>query len=233
MSAADDSPSQMTALQRALVLVTVVLATTLYSTTILIVSTVLPQMQGTLSATADEVSWIVTFNILATAIVTPMTGWLSGRFGNRRLMTWSVAGFTLATLMCGVSSSLEGLVFWRIAQGAFGAPATPLAQSILMDTYPRRQHALVLGLFGFGVVIGPVIGPTLGGYMAEEYTWRYAFYAIVPVGIIGVAGLHLFLPPDRKTVARPLDWTGFLTLATALAAVQLVLSRGQRLDWLE
>jgi DHA2 family multidrug resistance protein len=223
----------MTPLQRGLILVSVVLATTLYSTTILIVSTVLPQIQGSLSATADEVSWVVTFNILATAIVTPMTGWLTGRYGIRKVMICSVAGFTFATLMCGFAQSLETLVLWRILQGAFGAPSTPLAQSILLDTYPPRQHAMVLGLFGFGVVIGPVVGPTLGGYMAETYTWRYAFYVIFPVGILAVMGLRAFLPPDRERSPRPLDWTGFLTLAVGLAATQLVLSRGQRLDWFD
>lgn len=233
MSPDKSEASELTPLRRALILVSVVMATTLYSTTILIVSTVLPQMQGSLSATADEVSWVVTFNILATAIVTPMTGWLTGRFGIRNVMIWSVAGFTFATLMCGFAHSLETLVFWRILQGAFGAPSTPLAQSILLDTYPPRQHALVLGLFGFGVVIGPVIGPTLGGYMAETYTWRYAFYAIFPVGVLAVLGLRSFLLADNTRAPKPLDWTGFITLSIALASTQLVLSRGQRLDWFE
>ncbi len=233
MSREAETEASLTPFQRWMILVSVVLATTLYSTTILIVSTVLPQMQGSMSATADEVSWVITFNILATAIVTPMTGWLSGRYGVRNVMIWSIFGFTITTFMCGLAGSLESLVFWRILQGAFGAPSTPLAQSILLDTFPKRQHPMVLGLFGFGVVIGPVIGPTLGGYMAETYTWRYAFYAIVPVGVLAVAGLRAFLPPDGARVARPLDWTGFLTLSVALAATQLVLSRGQRLDWLE
>ncbi len=233
MSGEDKAEGELTPLRRMLILISVVLATTLYSTTILIVSTVLPQMQGTFSATADEVSWVVTFNILATAIVTPMTGWLTGRYGIRNVMIWSVAGFTLATLMCGFANTLETLVFWRIAQGALGAPSTPLAQSILMDTFPRRQHAMAMGLFGFGVVIGPVIGPTLGGYMAEQYSWRYAFYAVFPVGIIGVLCLRTFLPPSKSQDPRALDWTGFLALSVALAATQLVLSRGQRLDWFD
>jgi MFS transporter, DHA2 family, multidrug resistance protein len=223
----------VTPLRRALVLVSVVLATTLYSTTILIVSTVLPQMQGTFSATPDEVSWVVTFNILATAIATPMTGWLAGRYGVRNVMVWSVLGFTMATLMCGFAHSLETLVFWRVLQGALGAPSTPLAQSILMDTFPRRQHAMAMGLFGFGVVIGPVIGPALGGYMAEQYSWRYAFYALFPVGLVAVVFLRVFLPSDKAFNRRSLDWTGFLTLSVALAATQLVLARGQRLDWFE
>jgi DHA2 family multidrug resistance protein len=233
MSDAEPTVESLTPFRRAMILVSVVLATTLYSTTILIVSTVLPQMQGSMSATADEVSWVITFNILATAIVTPMTGWLAGRFGVRNVMIWSVFGSTVTTLMCGLAGSLESLVFWRILQGAFGAPSTPLAQSILLDAYPKRQHAMVLGLFGFGVVIGPVIGPTLGGYMAETYTWRYGFYILFPVGVLAVAALYLVLPPNRTSASRPLDWTGFLALSVALACTQLVLSRGQRLDWFE
>ncbi len=227
---AADTP---TPLRRALILLAVVLATTLYGTTLLIVSTILPQMQGSFSATADEIAWAMTFNILATAIVTPMTGWLTARFGTRTTMVSSVAGFTFATLMCGLADSLEALVFWRILQGGFGAPSTPLAQSILMDTFPRSQHALVMGLYGFGVVIGPVIGPTLGGQMAELYTWRWAFYALVPVGVLATIGLRFFLRPDVPQPAKSFDWLGFLSLSIALGATQLVLARGQRLDWFQ
>jgi MFS transporter, DHA2 family, multidrug resistance protein len=220
-------------LRRVLILVSAILSTTLYSTTLLIVSTILPQMQGSFSATADEISWAVTFNILATAIVTPMTGWLVARFGTRRVMVWSMGGFTLATFMCAVVETLGSLVFWRIAQGGFGAPSTPLAQSILMAAFPKRQHAMVIGLYGMGVVIGPVIGPTLGGQMAELYTWRWAFYVLVPVGVLAVIGLHFFLQPDEPKNPTRLDWTGFLTLSVSLGAAQLALSRGQRLDWFE
>lgn len=223
--------SNLTAMQRWMILVSVVLATTLYSTTLLIVSTILPQMQGSFSATADEIAWAMTFNILATAIVTPMTGWLSSQFGTRSLMVWGVAGFTFATFMCGVAESLEGLIFWRILQGGFGAPTTPLAQSVLLESFPKSQHAMVIGLYGFGVVIGPVIGPTLGGLMAELYSWRWAFYVIVPVGVFAVIGLRFSLRPDVPGKRASLDWIGFLTLSIAIGATQLVLARGQRLDW--
>ena len=233
MSTTEHTAPPLSPSRRALILAAVVMATTLYGTTLLVVSTILPQMQGSFSATADEIAWAVTFNILATAIVTPMTGWLTARFGIRRTMVASVAGFTFATLMCGLAESLETLVFWRILQGGFGAPSTPLAQSILLDTFPRAQHGLVMGLYGFGVVIGPVIGPTLGGQMAELYTWRYAFYALVPIGILAVIGLRLFLRPDEPRTGPPrqFDWLGFLSLSVALGATQLVLARGQRLDW--
>lgn len=231
--AAPTDSGELTAVRRYLVLFSVVLATTLYGTTLLIVSTILPQMQGSFSATADEIAWAMTFNILATAIVTPMTGWLAARFGTRATMVYSISGFTFATFMCGAAESLEALVFWRIMQGGFGAPSTPLSQSILLGAFPPRQHSLVLGLYGFGVVIGPVIGPTLGGLMAEMYTWRWAFYAIVPVGVLGAIGLQVFLPKDPPPKPIRLDWLGFIALSVSLGATQLVLARGQRLDWFE
>jgi DHA2 family multidrug resistance protein len=227
------SGAGLSPLRRASILVSVILATTLYGTTLLVVSTILPQMQGSFSATPDEIAWSMTFNILATAIVTPMTGWLAARFGQRGTMVWCMAGFTLATFMCAIADSLEALIFWRIAQGAFGAPTTPLAQSILLESFPKSRHGFVLSFYGIGVVIGPVIGPSLGGLMAELYTWRWAFYCLVPVGVLSVAGLRLSLLPDAPRNRISLDWVGFLALSTALAAMQLVLSRGQRLDWLE
>ena len=134
---AGTSGAGLSPLRRASILVSVILATTLYGTTLLVVSTILPQMQGSFSATSDEIAWSMTFNILATAIVTPMTGWLAARFGQRGTMVWCMAGFTLATFMCAIADSLEALIFWRIAQGAFGAPTTPLAQSILLEVVPQ------------------------------------------------------------------------------------------------
>src|SRR6187401_3580212 len=180
----DAVASHLTATQRFLTLMTVVLASSLYGTALLTTSTILPQMQGAMSATQDEIAWAMTFNILATAIVTPMTGWLVARFGEKRVMVWSIGVFTLATLACGMSQSLETLVFWRIIQGGTGAPVVPLSQTILLNTFPRRQHQLVLGLFGMTIGVGPVLGPMLGGYLADAYSWRWAFHMIVPVGFV-------------------------------------------------
>jgi DHA2 family multidrug resistance protein len=219
--------------RRVLILVMVVLGSTLYSTTLLIASTLLPQMQGTMSATQDEIAWAMTFNILATAVATPMTGWLATRFGRRETMTWSVLLFTFTTLMCGAANSLETLILWRVLQGALGAPVIPLSQTILLDAFPKRQQGLVTSIFGMAVVIGPVIGPTVGGMLSEIYSWRWAFYMIVPVGVVSFIGLRFTLPPDRPLGRASLDWTGFLSLSVAIACVQLVLSRGQRLDWFE
>jgi DHA2 family multidrug resistance protein len=220
--------------RRILIMAAVVLASTLYGTTLLVASTLLPQMQGSFAATADEIAWTTTFNILATAIVTPMTGFLVARFGRRRVMVWSVTTFTIATYLCGQADSLETIVLWRIVQGGAGAPVVPLANATVLDSFPRRQAGLVSSIFGMTVVLGPVIGPALGGVLAETYNWRWAFYMIVPAGALAALSLRLVLPPDHRPGTRvPLDWLGFLALSVAIASVQLVLSRGQRLDWYE
>lgn len=217
---------------RLIVLIGVVLASTCYTATILVATTLLPQMQGGLSATQDEISWVMTFNIIATAVATPMTGWLVSRFGRRYTMMGSLLGFTGATFMCGASTSLEMLVFWRIMQGALGAPLVPLSQTLLLDSYPRRQHGFVMSLYGMSNILGPVIGPTVGGYIGERMGWPWGFYMVLPVSIFAFFLFRSFLPADhadRKPVG--LDWIGFLSLSAAIAATQLVLSRGQRLDW--
>src|SRR6185436_3378480 len=228
-----DSAANIPVVRRYFILATVVLGSSLYSTALLTTSTILPQMQGAMSATQDEIAWIMTFNILATAVVTPMTGWLVARFGTKRVMTLGILTFSIATLMCGLAQSLDVLVVWRIVQGATGAPVVPLSQTILMNTFPRRQHPMVLSLFGMSVGVAPVIGPVLGGYLAEAYTWRWAFHMLVPVGILAVTALYFALPSDKKASNTQLDWTGFLALATAMAAIQLVLARGVRLDWFD
>jgi MFS transporter, DHA2 family, multidrug resistance protein len=225
--------SGLTATQRFLTLTTVVLASSLYGTALLTTSTILPQMQGAMSATQDEIAWAMTFNILATAIVTPMTGWLVARFGEKRVMVWSIGVFTLATMLCGMAQSLESLVFWRIIQGGTGAPVVPLSQTILLNTFPRRQHQMVLGLFGMAVAVAPVFGPILGGYLAEAYSWRWAFYMLVPVGVAALIGMQLTLRADKLAGKARFDWTGFIALSIALAAIQLVLARGVRLDWFD
>jgi MFS transporter, DHA2 family, multidrug resistance protein len=219
--------------RRIMIMFSIILGSTLYSTTLLIASTLLPQMQGAMSATQDEIAWVMTFNILATAVVTPMTGWLVARFGRRSVMVGSMALFSLFTYLCGAADSLESLVLWRILQGAAGAPVTPLSQTILFDVFPRRQHRLIMSIYGMTVVVGPVIGPALGGYMSDLYSWRWAFYGLVPVGLVSCIGLRLSMLPDPSRQRVRLDWIGFLSLSAAISCLQLVLSRGQRLDWYE
>jgi DHA2 family multidrug resistance protein len=218
---------------RVAVLVLVMLGTTIYTASILISSTLLPKMQGALAATADEISWTMTFNIVATAVATPMTGWLADRFGRRNTMIWCAAIFALSTALCAMSTSLWELILWRIVQGAAGAPLVPLGQTILMDTFPRRQHNTVIAIYGMANMIGPVLGPTVGGEVSEAYGWRFGFWMVVPVAIITAIGYALVLRRDEPTGRAHLDWTGFLSLSIAIAGAQLVMSRGQRLDWFE
>jgi len=224
---------EMSQARRIAILATVVLSATLYSTTILIVASVLPQLQGAMSATPDEISWTMTFNILATAVATPLTGWLAARFGRRNLLVGSVTLFAVSNYFCGAATSLEELIFWRIIQGAAGAPLPPMAQTVTLDIFPKRQHGVVIGLYGIGVVMGAFIGPMIGGVMAEIYTWRYAFYLMVPPAALAAVGVYLTLPRRPSRAPVRLEWTGFLLLSTSIACIQLVLSRGQRLDWFQ
>src|SRR6476660_2073795 len=196
----DDQPIDPVSVpRRIMIMISIGVGSTLYSTTLLIASTLLPQMQGAMSATQDEIAWAMTFNILATAVATPMTGWLAARFGRRETMVWSVFLFTATTFMCGSANSLETLILWRVLQGALGAPVIPLSQTILLDAFPKRQQGLVTSIFGMAVVIGPVIGPSLGGLLSDVYSWRWAFDMIVPVGLISFVGLRLTLPAERPT----------------------------------
>src|SRR3954466_12563410 len=202
-----DSPEslELPVYRRVLILAAVVLCSTLYATTLLVASTLLPQMQGSMAATPDEIAWTTTFNILATAIATPTSGFLAARFGRKRVLLTAVIGSTVATSLCGQGGSLEGLVLWRILQGGIGAPVVPLANAIVLDSFPRRQAGLVSSIFGMTVVLGPVIVPALGGYLAQECSWRWAFYMLVRVGLASVLAVRLTLPRDRPEARIRLD----------------------------
>ncbi len=230
----DDAPvHDLSMLQRALLVVVLMLSTTIYSASVLISSALLPQLQGALSATQDEVSWVMTFNIVATAVATPAAGWLADRFGQRSTMTWCAGVFAISTFMCGASNSLDELILWRIAQGAAGAPLIPLGQTILLDSFPRRQHGTILSIYGMGNMIGPSLGPMFAGQIAESLGWRWGFWMVVPLAIASFIGSWAVLPKDDKVRGAKLDWLGFLALSAGIAAAQLVFSRGQRLDWFE
>jgi len=233
MTITTHSAEAIAAFRRWAVLISITLATMQYAMAILVVSVVLPQMQGSLSATQDEIAWVMTFNILATAVITPMSGWLAARFGRRQVMLGSMAGFTIATLFCGIAPNLPFLVLFRIAQGAFGAPLIPIGQAIILDTFPKHQHGVATSVFGMAVVVGPVIGPIWGGWLAEDYGWPAAFFMFLPFGAIALAGLYVFLTDKSKPSEVTLDWMGFLSLSVAIICLQLLLSRGQRYDWFE
>lgn len=217
-----------------LILLMVQLSNLLFGMTITMANVVLPQVRGTLSATQDEISWVITLNLVATAVATPITGWLASRLGWRRLMLSTVTGFTVCSLLCGMANSLEALVVYRIGQGAFGAPIMPMGQAILLATFPRHLHATALVIWGVGSVFGPVVGPIFGSMMTEAYdNWRFAFFMIVPPGIAAIACIWFALAEHTEQTTTRLDWTGFITLSIALVAAQLIFDRGQRMDWFE
>ena len=218
---------------RGLLTISTVLATMLYTIDSTIVNVALPHMQGSLQATQDQSAWIITSYIVVSAIMTPLAGWLGTRFGLRPVMLWSIAGFTLGSMLCGLATSLDQIVAFRIMQGAAGAALVPLAQVVLLQEYPPAQHARVTAFWGMGVLVGPVIGPTLGGWLTDELSWRWAFYINVPVGIISFLGMLASMRTGGGDARRPFDVTGFVLLSLALGLFQLMLDRGQTNDWFE
>jgi MFS transporter, DHA2 family, multidrug resistance protein len=216
---------------RGLITVAVMAATLMQVLDMTIVNVALPHMQGNLSATVDQISWVLTSYIVASAVMTLPTGWLSGRFGRKRLLLFGVGGFTLASTLCGLSSSLAEIVLFRLLQGAFGAVLAPLAQSTLLDTYPRERHGQAMAIYGMGLMVGPILGPTLGGYLTESYTWRWVFFINVPVGIACMALVALYLRETELDRERPFDFFGFAMLSLGIGALQLLLDRGQGEDW--
>lgn len=216
-----------------LILLMVQLSNLLFGMTITLANVVLPQVRGALSATQDEISWVITLNLVATAIATPMTGWLASRLGWRTLMLSAVTGFTIFSCLCGLANSLESLVFYRIGQGLCGAAIMPMGQAILLATFPRHLHAMALVIWGVGAVFGPVLGPVLGTIATEAYDWRAAFFMIVPPGLAAMTCIWFALSGHTERSGTRLDWTGFLTLSVAILAAQLIFDRGQRMDWFD
>ena len=176
----ETATNKISNIPRGLILLAVSLCTMLYAITLTIVNVVLPQMQGALSATPDQISWVVTLNVIATAVATPITGWMVARWGHRNVLIWSIIGFSLFSALCALADSLVALLIYRVGQGAFGAPLVPLAQAIIVAVYPPERRAFAQGIFGIAVVIGPAIAPALGGFLAEEYNWRFVFLLILP-----------------------------------------------------
>jgi DHA2 family multidrug resistance protein len=194
---------------------------------------VVPQIRGTLSLTHEEGAWIVTLFLVAAAVATPLTGWLAGKLGWRRSMVPALAGFTLSTLACGLADSLEALLLARVAQGAFSAPMMPMGQGMLLATFPRRMHPLVLMLWGTGAVMGPTLGPILGGVMAESFNWRWAFLSMVPIGALTTALAAFALGDQERGTAGRLGVAGFVGLALCMGSAQLMMDRGHQLDWFD
>ncbi len=205
----------------------------LYTMTVMIANVALPKIQGTFSCTQDQIALVVTFNIVATAVVTPASGWLASRFSRRNILITCVSGFIISSTLCGLSQNLEQLVIFRILQGGFGAPLVPIAMAMVLDTFPQSEHGTATAIFGMGVVFGPIIGPTVGGFLSEELGWRWVFFLLVPFGIIVLLAIIAMINDRSRSAATKLDWTGLLSLCIGIAALQLMLDRGQRLDWFE
>ncbi|MBN8847605.1 MULTISPECIES: DHA2 family efflux MFS transporter permease subunit [unclassified Sphingomonas] len=195
-----------------------------------IANVALPHMETSLAATADTVTWVLTSYIVATAIALPATGWLSDRLGSRNLFLISVGGFILASMACGTAVSLEEMVLFRVFQGVFAAFINPLSQTSMLDINPPEHAAKAMSIWGMGVMVGPIMGPVIGGWLTESYNWRWVFYVNVPVGALTFAILW-FLLPSRPRAHRSFDWLGFMFIGIAVAAFQLMLDRGQNKDW--
>jgi DHA2 family multidrug resistance protein len=209
----------------------VILATLMQALDTTIANVALPYMQGSVSASQDQIDWVLTSYIVAAAIMTPPTGYLAGRFGLKRLFLVSVAGFTVASMLCGMSQSLLQIVLFRILQGLFGAALVPLSQTVLMNINSPERQGSAMALWGVAVMAGPVLGPVLGGWLTEAYSWRYVFYINLPIGVLAFLGMTTFLPETTRNATAKLDWFGFGTLSLTIAALQVMLDRGEQLDW--
>jgi DHA2 family multidrug resistance protein len=196
-----------------------------------IANVALPYMQGSLSATYDEITWVLTSYITAAAIMTAPVGWLASRFGRKYLFITCLIGFTGTSMMCGAAQSLVQMVIFRLMQGVFGAALVPLSQSTMMDIYPVEQRGKAMAIWGVGVMVGPILGPTLGGYLTEMYNWRYVFYINLPFGILATLGLAFFMPRSFGNFNLRFDWIGFAVLSLGIGGLQMMLDRGQDQDW--
>jgi MFS transporter, DHA2 family, multidrug resistance protein len=216
---------------RVLVAVATMLATVMQVIDQTIANVALPHMQGGLAATQDQVTWVLTSYIIAAAIAMPLTGWLSGRYGRKRIFLLSVVGFTIASGFCGAAQSLTQMVLFRLAQGVCGAALVPLSQAILLDVFPREQRGPAMALWGVGIMVGPILGPTLGGYLTDNFDWRWVFYINLPVGVLAWLGIALSIEETRLDRERPFDFFGFAMLSLGMGGLQMMLDRGELKDW--
>ena len=216
---------------RSLIVLCIMTATVMNSLDTTIANVALPHMQGSVSASQDQISWVLTSYIVAAAIMTPMTGWLSGRFGRKAVFMVGVAGFTIASALCGLAQSLLEIVLFRLLQGMFGAVLIPLSQAVLLDIYPQRQHGQAMAMWGAGAMLGPIMGPALGGWLTDNLSWRWVFYINLPFGILALLGIFLFIGGGKTDTPKRLDFIGFFTLSLGIGALQMMLDRGEVQDW--
>jgi MFS transporter, DHA2 family, multidrug resistance protein len=226
-----DAAANTLPINRPAVTLCVILAVIMQALDTTIANVALPYMQGSVSASADQINWVLTSYIVAAAIMTPPSGFLANRFGRKRILMVAVVGFVVASVLCGLAQSLVQIVAFRLLQGFFGAALVPLGQSVLLDIYTAEERGSAMALFGVSVMVGPVLGPVIGGWLTDHYSWRWVFYINVPLGMLAFAGISYFLRETKTSAAAKLDWLGFGSLSLAIAALQVFLDRGAQLDW--
>jgi DHA2 family multidrug resistance protein len=218
-------------LNRRMITLSIMAATIMQTLDGTIANVALPHMQGTLSASQDQIAWVLTAYIVAAAIATPLTGWLVDRFGQKRVFLASVIGFTIASALCGISSSLTEIVAARLLQGVFGAALVPMSQMVLMDINPPEKQGSAMAIWGVGVMVGPILGPTLGGWLTDSYDWRWVFFINIPIGALATYGIWRYIRPTPGTGRMQFDLFGFVSLSLSVGALQLLMDRGQQNDW--
>jgi len=211
--------------------ISIMLATVMNSLDTTIANVALPHIQGSVQAGPEQIGWVLTSYIIAAAIMTPLTGWLAGRMGRKRLFLVSIGGFVAASMLCGIATSLPELVIFRLLQGLFGAALIPLSQAVLLDINPPEKHGQAMAIWGAGAILGPILGPALGGYLTDNFSWRWCFYINLPIGILALLGVWLFISGEKTERARPFDFFGFGMLTLFVASAQFMLDRGPANDW--
>lgn len=226
-----NSVVQTTKPHTGMITLSVMLATIMQALDTTIANVALPHMQGTMGATQTQISWVLTSYIVAAAIFMPLTGFVTARFGRKRVFMWAVVGFTLASMMCGAAQTLSQIVMFRLLQGIFGACLVPLSQAVMLDTFPKEKQGSAMALWGVGVMVGPILGPSLGGWLTEYYNWRWVFYINMPVGLLAWLGMAAFLQETPIDKTKRFDLFGFALLSIGIGALQMMLDRGESLDW--
>jgi DHA2 family multidrug resistance protein len=227
------SPSAVPGLRRNMVTICAMTATVMQALDTTIANVALPYMQGTLSASQDQINWVLTSYIVAAAIMTAPVGWIANRFGRKRIFIVCSAGFTIASVMCGLAQDINQMVLFRLLQGVFGAALVPLSQAVMLDSYTLQERAKAMSIWGMGVMMGPIMGPSLGAWLTETYSWHWVFFVNLPFGIITVLGLVIFMDETKKNLDLRFDWFGFAALAIGIGSLQVALDRGEQLGWLE
>ena len=231
MTAAATSTAAVPGFRRNMVTICAMTATIMQALDTTIANVALPYMQGTLSASQDQINWVLTSYIVAAAIMTAPVGWIANRFGRKKVFILCSAGFTAASVMCGLAQDITQMVLFRLLQGVFGAALVPLSQAVMLDSYGLHERAKAMSIWGMGVMLGPIMGPSLGAWLTETYSWHWVFFVNLPFGIVTVLGLMAFMDETELNHNLRFDWFGFAALAVGIGSMQLALDRGEQLDW--